>query len=435
MEKLLAVVIFFLTLALVITKPKGIGIGWFAWAGALACLLFGLVSVSDVLYITKLVWDATLAFIFLIFISIILDKAGFFEWASLVAIRSARGNGFLLFLYIMLLGAFISAIFANDGTALMLTPIVYSKVKYLRLPKSSVLPYIMGSGFIADTASLPLVISNLTNIITAHFFQIDFVSFALYMIFPNLVAILFSILALYLFYRKDMIKRYDPEVFETLNPRYAVKDPIVFWTGWGVIVFLGLSFFLLSFLGLSVPFSLVLGLSALTLLVSTLKNKVVNLTDVYRSTPWDIVFFSVGMYTVVYSLKNVGLTSMITSVIESLYAHGELYAILGTGLISAFMSAVMNNLPTVMMMNLAIMDGAFPEQLKEFLALANLVGTNIGPKITPIGSLATLLWLYVLDRKGIKIGWGYYMKVGLILTPPVILFTLLAVYLSFLIFT
>ncbi len=435
MEKLLSVVIFFLTLALVITKPKGIGIGWSAWAGALACLLFGLVSLSDVLYITKLVWDATLAFIFLIFISIILDKAGFFEWASLVAIKSARGNGFLLFLYIMLLGAFISAIFANDGTALMLTPIVYSKVKYLRLPERSVLPYIMGSGFIADTASLPLVISNLTNIITAHFFQMDFVSFALYMIFPNFVAVLVSILALYLFYRKDMIKRYDPEVFETLNPRYAVKDPIVFWTGWGVIVFLGLSFFLLSFLGWSVPFSLVLGLSALALLVSALKNKVINIRDAYRSTPWDIVFFSVGMYTVVYSLKKAGLTSLITSGIQNLYAHGELYAVLGTGFVSAFMSAVMNNLPTVMMMNLAIMDGAFPEQLKQFLALANLVGTNIGPKITPIGSLATLLWLYVLDRKGIKIGWSYYMKVGLILTPPVILFTLLAVYLSFLIFT
>jgi len=434
-EKLLSVVIFFLTLALVITKPKGIGIGWSAWAGALACLLFGLVSLSDVLYITKLVWDATLAFIFLIFISIILDKAGFFEWASLVAIKSARGNGFLLFLYIMLLGAFISAIFANDGTALMLTPIVYSKVKYLRLPERSVLPYIMGSGFIADTASLPLVISNLTNIITAHFFQMDFVSFALYMIFPNFVAVLVSILALYLFYRKDMIKRYDPEVFETLNPRYAVKDPIVFWTGWGVIVFLGLSFFLLSFLGWSVPFSLVLGLSALALLVSALKNKVINIRDAYRSTPWDIVFFSVGMYTVVYSLKKAGLTSLITSGIQNLYAHGELYAVLGTGFVSAFMSAVMNNLPTVMMMNLAIMDGAFPEQLKQFLALANLVGTNIGPKITPIGSLATLLWLYVLDRKGIKIGWSYYMKVGLILTPPVILFTLLAVYLSFLIFT
>ncbi|MGC8852480.1 MAG: arsenic transporter [Hydrogenobacter sp.] len=435
MEKLLAVIIFFLTLALVITKPKGIGIGWSAWAGALACLLFGLVSLSDVLYITKLVWDATLAFIFLIFISIILDKAGFFEWASLVAIKSARGNGFLLFLYIMLLGAFISAIFANDGTALMLTPIVYSKVKYLRLPERSVLPYIMGSGFIADTASLPLVISNLTNIITAHFFQMDFVSFALYMIFPNFVAVLVSILALYLFYRKDMIKRYDPEVFETLNPRYAVKDPIVFWTGWGVMVFLGLSFFLLSFLGWSVPFSLVLGLSALALLVSALKNKVINIRDAYRSTPWDIVFFSVGMYTVVYSLKKAGLTSLITSGIQNLYAHGELYAILGTGFVSAFMSAVMNNLPTVMMMNLAIMDGAFPEQLKQFLALANLVGTNIGPKITPIGSLATLLWLYVLERKGIKIGWSYYMKVGLILTPPVILFTLLAVYLSFLIFT
>lgn len=434
MEKLYAVLIFFATLVLVITKPKNLGIGYSAWAGALACLLLGLVEIQDIVYIAGLVWDATLTFIFLVFISIVLDKAGFFEWCALQAIRYARGNGFLLFIYFMMLGAFISAIFANDGAALMLTPIIYSKIKYLRLPQKSVLAYIMGSGFISDTASLPLVISNLTNIITAHFFQISFLQFALYMFFPNIVAIITSILVLYIYYRKDLIKTYDPEVFEVINPKYVIKDPFIFKVGWVIISLLGLFFLLLSVFQIKVFFSLVLGISALFISVATLKNRVISIKSVYRATPWSIVFFSIGMYTVVYSFKKVGIISSITWAINHLTELGMFYAILGTGFMSAFISALMNNLPTVMLMNISIESATLPQEVANFLALANVIGTNIGPKLTPIGSLATLLWLHILEHKGIKIGYSYYIKVGFILTLPVLLFTLIALYLVFVIY-
>ncbi len=87
MEKYLAFGIFLLTLFLIITKPMNLGIGRSAWLGALICLALGLVSFADVVYITLLVWDATLAFVFLIVISIILDKAGFFEWMALKSIH------------------------------------------------------------------------------------------------------------------------------------------------------------------------------------------------------------------------------------------------------------------------------------------------------------------------------------------------------------
>jgi arsenical pump membrane protein len=433
MERLYAVVIFLVTLFLVITKPKKLGIGYSAWVGAIACLLLELVDIHDVIYITSLVWDATLTFIFLVFISIVLDKAGFFEWASIQAIKYAKGNGFLLFLYFMTLGAFISAIFANDGTALMLTPIIHSKIKHLRLPQKSVLPYIMGSGFIADTSSLPLVISNLTNIITAHFFQISFWQFALYMFFPNIVAVITSILVLYIFYRKDLIKRYDPDVLEGVNPRYAVRDPLVFKVGWIIITLLGFSFLILSMFQIKVPFSLILGISALFLSVSTLKNRVISIKSIYNATPWSIVFFSIGMYTVIYSFKKVGIISFITWAIHYLLSLGAFYTILGTGFISAFLSAFMNNLPTVMIMNMGIESAGLSQKITNFLALANVVGTNIGPKLTPIGSLATLLWLHILEHKGVKITYSYYIKVGFLLTLPVLLSTLVALYLVFVI--
>ncbi|MCS6957073.1 MAG: arsenical efflux pump membrane protein ArsB [Aquificaceae bacterium] len=431
MDSFLPVLVFSLTLLFVLLRPFGLGIGWSAWLGAVACLLLGLISVKDILYITSLVWDATLAFILLIFVSIILDKVGFFEWIALKAIKGAKGRGYLLFVYLMLLGAFISAVFANDGASLMLTPIIYAKIKHLNLPRKFLLPYIMGSGFMADTASLPLVISNLTNIITAQFFGIGFGTFALYMFLPNLTSVLSSLLVLYLFYRKDLIKSYNPEILQTYPPHFAIRDSFVFKVGWLCVVLLAIILLFLEFLPVKLPVSALLGSIALLLALSTLKNKSVSLWQVLRFTPWHVVFFSVGMYSVVYSLKLSGLMSLVSVAIVHLYRLGDFYALLGTGLISAFMSAVMNNLPTVMVMNIAIEEAQLENKLTQFLALANLVGTNIGPKLTPIGSLATLLWLHVLEHKGIRIDWLYYTKVGFVITLPVLLATLMALWLVY----
>lgn len=429
MEKLTALSVFILTLFLVIKKPKGVDIGWSATFGAILSLLFGVVSIDDVYKVVEIVWDPTLAFIGIIFISLILDKIGFFEWAALHIIHFSKGDGVKLFLYLILLGAGISAFFANDGAALILTPIVYQKIKHLGLSQRYMLPYIMGSGFVADTTSLPLIISNLVNILTADIFKIGFFEYASVMVFVNFFSLVATIVVLYLYFRKDLLKRVDLEAIEDKPTKYAIKDRFLFKLSWFVFLILLVGFFVAEHY--HIPISMVIGIGAFILGVATYKEEIVDMkTLVLKETLWKIVIFSIGMYVVVYSLKNTGFTDFITYIIKQTTSISLDLGILATGFLAALLSSVMNNLPSVMVVNLSILDTGFDIQTMKYLAYANVIGCDLGPKITPIGSLATLLWLYVLNQKGINISWGYYFKVGVVLTIPTLLITLIGLILT-----
>lgn len=425
----LAGAIFLLTIVLVIWQPRGLGIGWSAMLGAGLALATGVVQVADISVVWAIVWNATATFIAVIIISLLLDESGFFEWAALHVARWGKGHGRLLFTWIVLLGATVAALFANDGAALILTPIVIAMLLALGFSPGATLAFVMAAGFIADTASLPLIVSNLVNIVSADFFQLGFSEYASVMVPVNLAAIAATLVVLHLFFRKDIPRVYDLGLLKT--PASAIKDPATFKAGWIVLVLLLVGFFALEPLG--IPVSAIAAVGALILLAVAKKGHVINTGKVLRGAPWQIVIFSLGMYLVVYGLRNAGLTGQLSGVLSTLAGQGLWTATLGTGFITAFLSSVMNNMPTVLVGALSIEGSSAGGVIKEAMIYANVIGCDLGPKITPIGSLATLLWLHVLARKKLTISWGYYFRTGVVMTIPVLLVTLaaLALRLSF----
>lgn len=413
---IVASLIFLVTLIFVIWQPKGLQIGTTAVIGAIIALVLGVVSLNDVLIVSDIVWDATLAFIGIIILSMVLDEIGFFEWCAIKMAKLSNGNGHLMFVYALILGSFVSALFANDGAALILTPILLAKMRILKLNLKTIVAFLLAGGFISDSASLPFVFSNLTNIVTANYFNIGFAQYFFDMVIPFIVSVTVSIIFLWLILRKDIPKDIDISLLK--EPKSVIKNMNLFYFSW---IFLGV---LLAgyFVGdaYNLPISIfALGGATVFLIIATL-SKAVKPKNIIKTAPWQVVWFSIGLYIVVYGLKNAGLTDYLTIVLKDLSLRGDTIAVLGTGFIAAFLSAIMNNMPTIMIMDIALHDIG-----NQAMIYANIVGCNLGPKMTPFGSLATLLWLHVLSKKGVKIGFWEYSKFGLIVTPPVLFIVLL----------
>ena len=415
---LIASLIFIITLTFVIVQPKNIQIGTSAIFGAFIALIFGVVTFSDVLDVTNIVWDATLAFIGIIILSLVLDEIGFFEWAALKMAKFSNGSGLKMFIYSILLGAFVSALFANDGAALILTPILLAKMRILQLNLKTIIAFLLAGGFISDSASLPFVFSNLTNIVTANYFSIGFAQYFFDMIIPFIVSVIASTIFLWLILRKDIPKTVDITLLK--EPKSVIKNMKLFYFSWVFLAFLLCAYFLGD--AYDLPISIfALGGATIFLIIATISKSVMPL-KIIKEAPWQVVWFSIGLYIVVYGLKNAGLTDYLAIILKDLALRGETIAVLGTGFIAAFLSAIMNNMPTIMIMDIALADIG-----NQAMIYANIVGCNLGPKMTPFGSLATLLWLHVLAKKGVKISFAQYSKFGLIITPPVLFIVLLAI--------
>ncbi|WP_407543165.1 arsenical efflux pump membrane protein ArsB (plasmid) [Deinococcus radiomollis] len=417
-----SLIVFLLTVLLVVWQPRGLKPAFGACVGALLALLLSVVHLPDLATVWNATWNATLTLVGLIVISLLLDKAGFFRFLALHVARWGRGQGVRLFVLLILFASVISAFFANDGGILILTPIALELADTLKLDRAATLAFAFAVGFVVDATSLPLTISNLVNIVVADALHLGFAPYAARILPVDLVAVIATLGVLLLLYRRSVPRVYDVQALP--EPASAVRSRAVFITGGVVLPLLLAGYFLAG--PLHVPLCLVTGSGAAAVWIYAGRSKAFSSREVLKHAPWDVVLFSLGMYLVVYGLRSGGWTHQYAGLIGSAQAHGEAAGVFTVGLSVAALSAFMNNLPAVLFATLGLQDAHLPVAAQTTLSLAAVTGADIGPKLTPIGSLATLLWLTMLRAKNIEVTWAEYFQIGWRLTLPVLLAALTA---------
>ncbi len=415
---ILPILIFASSLIFILFFPRRLGL--ISACAAVLCVALGLVSLADLREIAAIAWDATLSFVGIVLLALTLSRIGFFEWCALSLARLTRSVR-VLFILVLALSALCSAAFANDGAILILTPIVLAKIRALRLGARTLAAFMLASGLVIDFASLPFIFSNLTNILTAGFFDLGFAEFFEAMWLPFLVASAISIALLALFFARETSGAVDTSRLR--DPREAIPNLKLFRLSWVFLVLLLAGYVSGEVAGLPVSVFALGG--ALAFLAICASFGAVRPLETLRAAPWGVIIFSVGLYVVVWGLKNAGLTDYLRGVFAYFASVGELGGVLGVGVLSASLSAALNNLPAMMLGDVAleVLAEASPK-----LVYAAVIGCDIGPKLTPFGSLATLIWLYYLAAQGVRISLKRYIKAALIITPPTLLAALLALY-------
>lgn len=425
----LPLTIFLITLCLIIWRPGGIGIGLIALGGALVSLTTGVVTLQDISTLWAMSWNATLTLIALVIVSLILDAAGFWRGLALLVVHAGLGRGRLLFCCIVLLGAILTTLLTNNGTVLIWTPIVIEILCVLGFRPKATLAFAFATGFIADASSLPLPVSNWVNIITTDYFQISFLRYALVMIPVHFVAIATGISVLWFY-----LDQYIPPTYSLASmppPKSAICDSLVCQWSCPVLGLLLIGYFVAQPLGIPISAISVCGALVMVALAERWLHKqdtpIISIRKVLREVPWQFILFSLGMYVIVFGLGKTDLTVLLSQLLIQLSGWGLTQVAMGTGFFASVLSGLMTNLPTVLLDGVAIRNtfGIDPA-VREVMMYANAIGCVLGAKISPIGSLSTLLWFDVLSRKGFSLTWHQYVNMAFILTIPVLFMSLLS---------
>ena len=422
-----SVAIFTVTLFLMIKRPRHINLGIAAGIGALASLLLGTVTIYDAAQSFKDIWDAALAFIGIVALSVTLDAMGFFKWAALRVVKLARGSGVKLYFYVSLLTAAVSILFANDSAVLILTPIVLEIVSQLKIDSGGRRAYLFAAGLIADTAAMPLITSNPVNIVSADFFKYSFIDHLVFMVPVAVATIISSMVLVYVFFRKSVPRSFSTALVDTLIGSTQPIAPFLLKVSVATLVAIDIGYVLASLSRLPVSFVICSG--ALFLLVVyrlTLNSKYClneerkGLKSLAKEINWDIVVFMISIFLVVQGLQHTGLTDFLANAFAQTVALPSLLSVLVPSLIVTVGASFMNNWPMTILglfsiKQMAIAAGIGAQALTS-LIFSNIIGNNLGPHFFPLGSLAILMWLETMRRKGVAISLKDYLKVGAVLS-------------------
>ncbi|AZQ45498.1 arsenic transporter [Bacillus sp. GX] len=437
----ITIIVFFFTMIVIFWRPRGLNEAWPAAIGAGIILITGLVSRPDVMDIISKIGGASITILATIVMAVILESFGFFHWSAAKLANLAKGSGRRLYWYIQLLCFLMTLLFNNDGSILITTPILILLLKNLQLKPHQQIPYLLSGALIATASSAPIGVSNIVNLIALNIVNMTLYMHTAMMFVPATLGLLFMSWLMYTVLKKKLPERlpvssYDIEEifftknFHPLKGKNSVdtkqKRTKFMLKVLGFVFLMRCLLFVASLL--SIPIEIVAVLGSLVLLIWRWYYLRTNPVDILKKTPWHILIFAFSMYVIIYGLHNAGLTAALVNWLEPLVSQHLLYASFAMGGLVSLLSNVFNNHPALMIGTITLTEmGLDPVTLKT-IYLANIIGSDIGSLLLPIGTLASLIWMYILKQNKIKVKWKDYLSVSLIVIPLTTVVTLFLLY-------
>jgi len=410
--------IFAAMVALVVIRPRRWNDAWWTMLAAGAMLALGLVTPHEAIGSVLAGKNALLFLLSLLALSLLVGKSGFFDWAAIRCARIAQGDAHSLYRNAFIAGAIVTAVLSLDTTAVMLTPVVLALVKRLKVPAA---PYVVLCAFVANVGSLLLPISNLTNLLFADAFHQTFAAFAARMIVPQLVALVTTYAILRWRFRRELPSRFDGESLP--DPASVVPNHSFFVVCIAVLAVVLIFYFLAPLMGLE-PYVFAFAASAVLAIAGLLAGRVHVRTVLELS--WDLFPFVIGLFIAVQGLENLGVVGISSGWLAEM-RPGSAEKLLSVAGATAFTSNIVNNLPAALIARSVLLRSHAPMGT----VLAALVGADVGPMITPFGSLATMLVLAFARRDGVEVRARQLVLLGLWAVPVLLVLTTLTLALSF----
>lgn len=433
----LTIITFLVTLGFILWRPRNINEAIPAAIGAVIVVLCGSVTFSDLGIILNTISGAAITIMATIVMAIVLESFGFFNWVAEKLAEKARGSGIRLFWYVNLLCFLMTLFFNNDGSILITTPILLMLLNNMGLKNHQKIPYLLSGALIATASSAPIGVSNIVNLIALKIVHMDLWLHTAMMFVPATLGLLLLTGFLFLRFRKVLPKTVPTNVtgrslktYHPLKPglkHTSEKDRSRFMRNVLLFVFaVRCSLFVASFL--HIPVSLMAVIGSLILLAWRWVYLKISPADMLKKTPWYIIIFAFCMYTIIYGLNNVGLTDWLIAFMKPMVSGSLLNASVMMGTLLSVLSNIFNNHPALMVGTLTLMNMDLSLLELKIAYLANVIGSDMGALLLPMGTLATLMWMHIIRKGKVMISWLDYIKITIVVIPPATLFTLVILY-------
>lgn len=358
-------------------------------------------------------------FISMTILSIFLDELGVFSFLAEASLKKAGKSQIKLFITLYLTVSVLTVFTSNDVIILSFTPFI---CYFARNAEIDPIPYLAAEFVAANTWSMALIIGNPTNIYLCSAFDVDFITYLKTMALPTIVAGGVSLALLILVFGKKLKTPIENQEIET-HTTLSDKPSLILGVATLSIctIFLAVSSFLkieMWIVCLSAVAVLFVGVTVISLLRKKVSVPAINSV---KRAPWQIIPFVLSMFVMIIILADSGVT-------EAVYkALGEEHVVLKYGVLSFLSSNVINNIPMSVLF-CEILKGLSVASLNGGV-FATVIGSNLGAAFTPIGALAGIMFGSILSLHGIKFGYKDFLKIGVTVTLPSLVCSLVALML------